>query len=1075
MEAMYGFKEPLGMKYGRWYGEKCAGRRDGDSFPGGARRRIKATPWSRGATRASDLRSEPPVKGIEAYGDFSKVIATPFAMHDEHKDSWCPVANTLPAVKNKMGLTDAEAVSLFGAHSVGRVERAGNAPCNYMANIFYCPSMCPLDNGGMKYANGFVFDDSPDILDNRYFANIMDEDFAALPHCVALGATGGGGSAVPGHWDRMPDWSWTGLNGERNQGTVRFGVMGLGCGPVPWTPVTDPNATRTCTAGWKTNWKDQSQCEVNTCIHKCLTEGKYPITQVDTGGVIYEFTLGGLSTQRSEIQIKEHQYMLQADGRWCAAGWELIHDKEACQFAADSLGLDDPDGVTVHQGEADWISWRPPGCTWGRTMGTSGNVELWPATDGSKNSNHCGGFGLACICKRKAAEGVPGVQGVRVSEESKEFWVSVDTSTGILAAGSGHDITANEFMRLEVDSAQTSMNPLSFAVMGGGIWDFGGSPTPSPPGDKPCPDGYTQLGALGDDVPGWGFFSTTTSDRDACAAECSLRPECGSFEWNAAMGKKCGLNDWAHAVISAQTGTWGTVLTCKKLNFGPPEDGRYHTPEQASNVLKQGSKTYTLFSVMSPDGSDVSIGFFPTNLAEKTSACSHIWEDASQRCRDCKFDCDDFYDTHLPRAVHRPEDPRVSGRRTKDQIGFKTKVYNMGVEHWANTLKDYKEMDHGPLKGKRVPVASVEELRQFSWCKYMDSVEGVPLLGSGREGKGHDHLIHAPGPIAPDAREWGGPGLVMNMERFAFLHTNPTPIFNLPVDWTLLGKPETKRWVKAFGQDNSLFERTFATAWRKVISAGWDAKVMPTTGWTGARLDECKATKCTARDGKFWCPVDVLTDRLRYLPKPRSLRLVLGECLEGDPQNSASPGDCRLTGGYGVRGIIQCNSKTYHCCSERACEWERWLKKHRQADNQDGATCSFTKEEKQAEVDRTVKEWRPRADGLDGAGSPEDLGYDYSKPEEEVNDANQAHYDAVKAWYHAAQANGTLPKEFTCDWSYNPWQHCGGLFERLQVYNKGASEGEGSFYGARNAKLHWETSSSMDRPFNGDSQLFKPE
>jgi len=577
-----------------------------------------------------------------------------------------------------------------------------------------------------------------------------------------------------------------------------------------------------------------------------------------------------------------------------------------------------------------------------------------------------------------------------VVEESKKFWVSVNTDTGILAAGSGHNILQEEFMRLNAGSAKTKMTPLSFAVSGGGSWDFGGG-----------------------------------------------------------MPK-----------------------------YQPANDGRYHTPPTASKVVQQGSVTSVLFRVVS--SGDVSIGLFSTDMGEKHPRCSHVWEDTSQDCRECKFDCDDFFDKHLPRDISGRADPPLPDRRRKERpknmIGRMTKVYNMGNEYWADTLLRYN--------GNGEPKAKVQELRQFKWCKYMDSVEGVPIVGSGREGKGHDHLIFAPGPIAPDAREWGGPGLVMNMEQFAYVHSNPTPIFNLPVDWTLLGKAETKQWVKKFGEDNSLFQRTFASAWSKVTSAGWDAKTMPSTGWSGAKLEECKSTKCTAKNGKFWCPVNVLTDRLQYLPKPKSLRLVLGECLEGAPNNSVSPGDCLLTGAHGVRGTIQCNSQTYHCCTERACEWEKWLKKHRKVDKQEGATCAFTKEEKKTEIKRTVKAWRkgPDGNGRNGAQKPEDLGMDYVKPMLEVDAQNDKHYETAKSWYLSAKANGTLPREFKCDWPHFNYQHCARnwhgpqIFEWLRVYDRKKHSPPWYRYGSENGprNMHLETELHTEI-FNGDTQMKKPE
>merc|ERR1711971_421456 len=60
-------------------------------------------------------------------------------------------------------------------------------------------------------------------------------------------------------------------DGEKDQGTVRFGVMGQGCVPQAWSPVVDPNVTRPCVAGYQVTWKEQSQCTQDNCVYKCIT------------------------------------------------------------------------------------------------------------------------------------------------------------------------------------------------------------------------------------------------------------------------------------------------------------------------------------------------------------------------------------------------------------------------------------------------------------------------------------------------------------------------------------------------------------------------------------------------------------------------------------------------------------------------------------------------------------------------------------------------------------------------------------------------------------------------------------
>jgi len=263
---------------------------------------------------------------------------------------------------------------------------------------------------------------------------------------------------------------------------------------------------------------------------------------------------------------------------------------------------------------------------------------------------------------------------------------------------------------------------------------------------------------------------------------------------------------------------------------------------------------------------------------------------------------------------------------------------------------------------------------------------------------------------------------VKNMEQFAFLHGNPSPIFNLPVDFSLLGEERTKKWVRTFGQDNARFQREFASAWRKVTSAGWDLPEAqrPKQGWSGGALQSCRKMPCTATGGKFVCPVDVLSDRLRYLPKPASLRLELGNCTaaadsastEHIPGDSAI-GECELIGGFGVRGTVRCGGHKYHCCSRRACEWEEWLIRHRKADKADEPTCPFTKEEKQSEIDKTKAAWSAAAEHLPPhtLPRPKDLGYDYYAAQNASFVSLLEKEKQAKKWYFARFVNKTLPKE----------------------------------------------------------------
>merc|ERR1719456_1673117 len=48
----------------------------------------------------------------------------------------------------------------------------------------------------------------------------------------------------------------------------------MGCLPQPWSPVVDTKIPRPCVAGHKVTWKEQSPCEIDSCVHDCLMKSK---------------------------------------------------------------------------------------------------------------------------------------------------------------------------------------------------------------------------------------------------------------------------------------------------------------------------------------------------------------------------------------------------------------------------------------------------------------------------------------------------------------------------------------------------------------------------------------------------------------------------------------------------------------------------------------------------------------------------------------------------------------------------------------------------------------------------------
>ena len=232
---------------------------------------------------------------------------------------------------------------------------------------------------------------------------------------------------------------------------------------------------------------------------------------------------------------------MKASGR-CEDGLEPILDVEDCNAAALTLGFHDSDGLATYDGALDWQIARPEGCTWVETNGANdGNLEMW-----YKGEKDCGTEGLSCICRRtttpSAANNIV-ADGARVSEEVTDFWVSVDTANGRLAAGTGRNISRNEFMRLEVESNKTNLIPLSFAVMGGALWDFGSADKYETPSDgkyhtPPESSSVLKLGSVTflhfgvksiEDVR-IGLFSTDMSEKlPVCSHVWEVIVQCGNL------------------------------------------------------------------------------------------------------------------------------------------------------------------------------------------------------------------------------------------------------------------------------------------------------------------------------------------------------------------------------------------------------------------------------------------------------------------------------------------------------------------------------------------------------------------
>jgi len=88
----------------------------------------------------------------------------------------------------------------------------------------------------------------------------------------------------------------------------------------------------------------------------------------------------------------------------------------------------------------------------------------------------------------------------------------------------------------------------------------------------------------------------------------------------------------------------------------------------------------------------------------------------------------------------------------------------------------------------------------------------------------------------------------------------------------------------------------------------------------------------------------------------------------------------------------------------------------------DSATCPFTQEEKQAEIQRTVETWRTKTEtdynGKDGVRDPEHLGYNYFKAQDEADIANRDHAESAKRQYIEQRDMDNLTKELECDYHH---------------------------------------------------------
>ena len=105
-------------------------------------------------------------------------------------------------------------------------------------------------------------------------------------------------------------------------------------------------------------------------------------------------------------------------------------------------------------------------------------------------------------------------------------------------------------------------------------------------------------------------------------------------------------------------------------------------------------------------------------------------------------------------------------------------------QRWAGVVPAQANWQTQPLANDLRNVANASELKQYRWFQFSGSNEHWMTVGqetSTLEDGSHPRPWnkYAPGPLDPENRMWSGSGLAQNIEQFAFLHGNPTPIFNV--------------------------------------------------------------------------------------------------------------------------------------------------------------------------------------------------------------------------------------------------------------------------------------------------------
>jgi hypothetical protein len=235
--------------------------------------------------------------------------------------------------------------------------------------------------------------------------------------------------------------------------------------------------------------------------------------------------------------------------------------------------------------------------------------------------------------------------------------------------------------------------------------------------------------------------------------------------------------------------------------------------------------------------------------------------------------------------------------------------------------------------------------REVNWCKALPAVAACmdPRYTTGSR-QGPHSCGECPKELCIRVPNIGGgrSAQIKSTNRWSSYRGIVKRVMVLPTDWSYLADAELKSHFVAYADDEALFKKKFAIAWKKITEKGKESV-----------LKNCNAVTCTASADGISCPVQAegysghqqLTHSAKAgemansmepapgsggsgsaAPKPgkrvefeRPENLVFTAC---DSDARPTSGECQLVGGYGLRGKFDCGGWTGVCATEYAVQLE---------------------------------------------------------------------------------------------------------------------------------------------------------